>query len=398
MKPTAKNIRSLPDGVHNLERGVYLRVRGNLRTWIYKYQLNGKRRELSLGSALDQTIVGVLAKAAALKAQVAEGVDPAIKRQAEREEKKAAAKVPSVVPTFREFIEPTLAHVEYVRQFTGENTLQSWKRTLGRLAESLGDMRLDAITRDDVAAAFRTIWTTRPRTARDYLNRANGLFAFAKSKGYIEKNPAEWKGNLDALLPSLSTVRRSVPEKHHAALPAEDLKAVVAKLRVSERPIDKALLFGILTAGRCAEWLNAQWSEIDEDAATLSVPQARRKDKKPEPFVIPLSRQAMDILKSVAVTPGCSFVFEGYRSGKPFSGNNVWLRLKTLSDKPVTLHGTRSTFSDWCAQNDKPFIVSEKCLMHNVGGKVFMAYQRDDLLEKRRKLLQEWADFLYGED
>lgn len=395
MKPTARNLRSLPDGVHCLERGVYLRVRGNQRTWIYKYQKDGKRHEVGLGSALDQTIAGVLAKAAAMKLMVSQGADPTAGRKAERAERKAKAKK-EACPTFEEFIEPTLAHVQYMRQFTGAFTLDAWRRTLNALAETLGPRRLDTITRDDIAAAFRPVWSTRPRTARDYLNRANGLFEYAKSKGYVEKNPAEWKGNLDALLPSLSTVRRSVPEKHHAALAPEELSAVAKKLAASDRLIDKALLFGMLTVGRCSEWRCARWEEFDDEACTLSVPQARRKDKKPEPFVVPLSRQAMAIVRSAVVTPGCPYVFEGEKPGTPWTGKSLLDRLSAVADSPVTVHGTRSTFSDWCAQNDKNFLVSEKCLMHAVGGKVFMAYQRDDLLDKRRQLLQEWADFLLG--
>lgn len=397
MKPTTRNLRSLPDGMHCLERGVYLRVREGRGAWIFRYAFGGKRKDISLGTSSNQTIPGVLAKAATYRAMLAEGKDPAEAKRAKKAAEEKAAKVKNC-PTFAEFIEPTVAHVTFLRQFTTEHTTNAWRRTLRAVAKHLGKMRLDAITRDDVAAACRTVWTTRPRTARDWLDRLNGLFEFARSQGYIEKNPAEWKGNLDALLPSLATVRRSVPQKHHAALSAEDLKAVVAKLRVSERPIDKALLFGILTVGRLSEWRLARWDEIDEKKATLSVPQARRKDKKPEPFVVPLSRQAMAILETVAVTPGCPLVFEGGMTGVAFGSVTLLKRIWELTDKPVTIHGTRSTFSDWCALNDKPFIVSEKCLMHNVGGKVFMAYQRDDLLEKRRKLLQEWADFLYGED
>lgn len=397
MKPTTRNLRSLPDGMHCLERGVYLRVREGRGAWIFRYAFGGKRKDISLGTSSNQTIPGVLAKAATYRAMLAEGKDPAEAKRVKKAAEEKAAIVKNC-PTFDEFIEPTVAHVTFLRQFATELTTDGWRRTLRAAAKHLGKMRLDAITRDDVAAACRTVWTTQPRTARDWHNRLNGLFEFARSQGYIEKNPAEWKGNLDALLPSLATVRRSVPEKHHAALSAEDLKAVVARLRASEKPIDKALLFGILTVGRLSEWRLARWDEIDEKKATLSVPQARRKDKKPEPFVVPLSRQAMAILETVAVTPGCPLVFEGSLKGVAFGPVTLLKRILELTDKPVTIHGTRSTFADWCARNGKNFLVSEKCLMHAVGGKVFMAYQRDNLLEQRRGLLQEWADFLYGED
>ena len=400
MKPTTRNIRSLPDGLHCLERGVYLRVRDGRRNWILRYRFDGARKELALGPASALSIPAVQAKVAAVRALIAEGKDPRVVRR----EKKAirqgrlpdASAGENVCPTFADLIEPTLEHVSYMRQFTGAYTLKSWRTSLRKLAKSFGCKRLDAITRDDVVAAVRPMWTTHPRTARDLRSRAAGLFDYAKTLGYIESNPAEWKGNLDALLPSLSTVRRSVPEKHHAALSSEDLRTLAKKLAASDLPVDKAILFGILTVGRCSEWRCAQWDEIDAEARTFSVPQSRRKDKRPEPFVVSLSRQAMEILKHMPVTPGCPYVFEGEAEGRPYSRSYLWRRLAMLSEKPATLHGTRSTFSDWCANNDKNFLVSEKCLMHAVGGKVFMAYQRDDLLDKRRQLLQEWADFLLG--
>lgn len=396
MKPTSKNLKTLPVGIHNLERGVYLRVTtSGKRGWIFKYQLHGRRREMGLGG-VDQPITAVQAKAAQARALLVDGIDPMEEKRAAKAEAKSAA-MKARCPTFAEFVEPTLEHVGFVRQFTGAHTAASWRCTLEAVAKSLGSMRLNEITKDDIAAVYRPVWTEHPRTARDYMNRVNALFEFAMAKGYIEKNPAQWKGNLDSLLPSLSVVRRSKPEEHHAAVSPERLQEIAGWLRerVETSPTARLLLVVMLTACRLSEIRLAEWTEVDDKAATIAVPQSRRKDRKPEPFIVPLSRQALALVRGAPQTGG-KYVFEGRSHNSKISHATPVRYLQTQFEDEITVHGFRSTFSDWCAQNDKPFIVSEKCLMHAVGGKVFMAYQRDDLLEKRRKLLQEWADFLLG--
>lgn len=149
-----------------------------------------------------------------------------------------------------------------------------------------------------------------------------------------------------------------------------------------------------MTVGRSAEFRCAQWDEIDLDAATFTVPPSRRKDKKPYPFVVPLSRQAKALLHRLD-TSG-AFLFS-CRDCRPLNLATVLKIFKSVTDQPITTHGLRSTFADWCAKTEKNFLVSEKCLMHAVGNQVFRAYQRDDLLEQRRALLQEWADYLLPE-
>ena len=143
---------------------------------------------------------------------------------------------------------------------------------------------------------------------------------------------------------------------------------------------------------RGAEFCKAEWEEVSFTDRTLSIPPARRKDKKSYPFQVPLSNQAMRILERLPKKS--KFVFQAKRQGVSVSTGGMIKCIRQQSDFPITVHGARSTFSDWCANNNKNFLVSEKCLMHNVGGAVFMAYQRDDLLDKRRALLQEWADYI----
>ena len=220
------------------------------------------------------------------------------------------------------------------------------------------------------------------------------VFDYAILRGWIEKNPAVWKNNLDAVLPSQAVVLRGKPENHHSAVSSAELGRVVQQLWRGDTVSALCAVFGCLTVGRASEFRCAQWAEIDLDAATFTVPPSRRKDKKPYPFVVPLSRQARALLHRLD-TSG-EFLFS-CRNGRPLTLATVLNTFKSVTDQPITTHGLRSTFADWCAKNEKNFLVSEKCLMHAVGNQVFRAYQRDDLLEQRRALLQEWADYLLPE-
>lgn len=385
-----KSIPTLPVGIHCYERGVYLRVTNHSRSWLYKYQLNGKRRELGLGSA-DQPLSAVLAKVAPLKALVAQGIDPKDQIAQEKAEKKAA-EVKAAMPTFGEYADHAFEKILYLRSFTGEHTEIAWRRDIVVLKGAFGKQRLDAIHRDDVAAFLRQCWTTKPRRGEDLRMRLYGILNVAKGEGLIQSNPAEWKGGLDASLPPMGLVRRSIPVEHHVAMTPEELRGVVGELWKEDSVGAMAVVFGALTAGRANEYIGGRWEEIDLEENTFAVPQARRKDKKPYPHMVPLTRQLLRLLERLD-TSG-DYIFQG-RGRSAVGASTVLRAIKRVSGRDdMTLHGMRSTFSDWCAKNEKNFLVSEKQLMHAVGNAVFQAYQRDDLLEQRRKLMQEWADYL----
>lgn len=385
-------IPTLPEGIYRYERGLYLRVTKTGRFWLLKYTCNGKRREMGLGSALDQNVSAAVAKAARYRAMIVDGIDP-LDKIAEKKEEQRKAEKKAKMPTFEQYAPKTIERIFKVRIFTNVKTEKNWRATVNQICKTeLGKRRIDTIAHDDVFMVLDPLWRTKPRKARDWLNRLNGIFNFAKSDGLIEKNPAEWKGGLDAFLPTMGKVRSDiVPEKHHAALSAEDLRDLVQIAWCRDDVHSLAIVFGALTVGRANEYISGLWDEVNFDEKTFSVPRARRKDKKQDPFVVPLSRQAMLLLERLDTSSKFLFSSQG---GGTVAERTVLNRLKSLTDKPVTLHGMRSTFSDWCARNEKNFVVSEKCLMHAVGNRVFQAYQRDDLLEQRRKLLQEWADFL----
>lgn len=384
---TVKAIPNLPEGIHCYEKGVYLRVTKTGRSWLLKFTLNGKRREMGLGAAQGQAISAVLAKAARAKTLIAEGIDPIEVKSEKREALKEKTAPKRSVPTFSEIASAALDHIVSMRAFRGSRTEGSWNRDLRILGERFGDTPVSEITRDDVAAILSEVWRTHPRKGRDLQSRMLGVFDYCILKGWIEKNPAAWKNNLDAVLPSRSVVLRGKAEEHHAAVSPEDMKEVARRLWNDDDRFSLCALFGILTVGRCSEFSKGKWDEIDLNENTFSVPPERRKDGRGFNHVVPLSRQALALLNRLDTS--------GEKLFGSVSERTLLNRFKNVAEeKPITTHGLRSTFSDWCARNNKNFLVSEKCLMHAVGNRVFRAYQRDDLLDQRRELLQEWADYL----
>jgi len=391
MKPTSKNLLLLPIGMHRYERGLYVRVTATSRSWVFKYQLNGRRREMGFGPVEGQAVSSILGKASAARFQIDRGIDPLAEKEARRAEAVAEAKRAKMV-TFAEFAPKAVERIFKIRKFRGDNTECSWLKTLDRLVKLLGKHKLDEISTRTVVEALEPAWENSASASEELQGRLSNILDVAVTEGYIELNPAAW-ARLKMWLPSPSTLRRAKPAKHHAALSAEDLSSLAQRLWADGSKNSLAILFGILTVGRRQEYLEAKWSEIDTEELTLSVPPERRKDGKLVPHVVPLSRQAQRLLERLDTSSEHLFPGRGCAHISPTSLSNVAASLST-EDKPFTLHGIRSTFSDWCARNEKNFVVSEKCLMHAVGNAVFRAYQRDDLLEQRRKLLQEWADFL----
>lgn len=386
-----KKAKGLPNGVHKLERGVYLRVSGDSRRFIFKYQVTGKRREIGLGSLEGQTITGVLGKVAMMRALIAEGKDPHVSVEPEITKTK---KEEPPCPTLKEFAPQALERLYFLHQWKNKRVrLMVCEGMLrNHIYPCLGDTPINQITTDTVFQFLRTLWQDKTDLAVRCQQLLKMTLGIAVQDGLLKKNPAVWVGNLDALLPAPAKMKRE--EKHHFAVSPEELREVVATLRRSPRKIAKVLLFGILTVCRYSEFAGGQWREVDFSQDTFSVPPKRRKDCKPYPFVVPLSKQAQELLESLPKEG--NFIFALQRDIPP-ANFGVRSALQTMTDRPITIHGTRSTFSDWCAQNNKNFLVSEKCLMHAVGNQVFRAYQRDDLLEQRRHLLQEWADYLYQE-
>ncbi len=275
--------------------------------------------------------------------------------------------------------------------FRNDKHKAQWKSTLATYAAPLNAMPVDTITTDDILAALKPIWTTKPETASRVRGRIEKVLDAAKAKGFrTGENPARWRGHLDHLLSRTLKLTRG----HHAALPYEEVASFVAKLRQREALAASALELCILTAARSGEILGMRWSEVDLEKALWIVPAHRMKAGREHR--VPLSKRAVVILKMLAKARADNeFVFRGNAQGKPLSNMAMQMVLRRMGTKNVTVHGFRSTFRDWAGNvSNFPREVTETALAHVIGDKAEQAYRRGDALEKRRKLMEALGQLL----
>lgn len=254
--------------------GLYLQVtEGGLKTWIYRFMLNGRRRDMGLGRAgnRDVTLAQARDKAAEARKLAKAGIDPIEAAKAE----KAARHVEKVkVKTFQECAEAYIRAHE--AGWGNAKHANQWRNTLATYAyPTLGALPVNAIDTGLVLGVFEPIWATKTETASRVRGRIEAVLDWARTRGYRDgENPARWKGHLDHLLPKKSKVRKV---RHHAALPYEEIAAFMAELRQQEGTSARALEFAILTAARTGEVLSAKWNEIDIDKKLWTIPADRMK-------------------------------------------------------------------------------------------------------------------------
>jgi integrase len=248
---------------------------------------------------------------------------------------------------------------------------------------------VDTITTDDILAVLKPIWTTKAETASRVRGRIEKVLDAAKAKGFrTGENPARWRGHLDHLLPRPIKLTRG----HHAALPYEDIASFIASLREREALAAKALELCILTAARSGEILGMRWSEVNLEKAIWTVPAHRMKAGREHR--VPLSSRALAMLKTLNEVREGEFVFTGRDRNKSLSSMAMEMVLRRMKIENATVHGFRSTFRDWAGNlSSFPREVTETALAHVIGDKAEQAYRRGDALEKRRTLMEAWANY-----
>lgn len=372
---TARTALTLPDGRYLVEQNLYLVVRrgGASRSYILRYTIHGIRRDLSLGDPRSKPLVVARNEAARARLMVAQGMDPKAVRE---EARAAAAKGPCVV--FSAYLPSALEELAKVRQWKARTCIRNSYLAKHLLSADFADKPLDEIGSRDVLRFLSPRWTTSDGASDRALLEM--IFALARSNGVIETpNPAVWKGNLDAFLTPVMKAHRKV---NHYAVSVEELRAGIATAFRTKNPYAHVIAALALTACRRDEVRLARRAEIDLDAGIFTVPPERRKDQRPEPHRVPLSEQARRI-----------FAEWPEECASPVSKGGLLHAFKRVTGNSLaTLHGVRSTFRDWCAETGQDPILAEKSLMHATGTAVQQAYQRSDLLEQRRPLMQEWAD------
>lgn len=389
---TATAVRQIKAaGYHPDGAGVYLQVGASgSKSWVFQYTLRGKRREMGLGSAAVLSLGEARTKAHECRRLLLDGIDPIEHRQAQRESLKLAA---AKSMTFKEAAERCIE--DRRAEWSNAKHAQQWENTLSTYAyPHIGSLAVAAIDTGLVRACLDPIWTTKTETASRLRQRIEAVLDWAKVHGYRSgDNPAAWRGHLEAVMARPTKVAKA---ENHAALPYAQLPAFIKELRKHEGTAAAALEFTILTAARTSETILATPAEFDLKAKTWTIPAERMKAKVEH--TVPLSARAVSVVKRMLKNAG-PYVFPGARDGKPLS-NMAMLELvrgmgtRDATGEPVTVHGFRSTFRQWAAeQTTFPREVAEHALAHRLPDKVEAAYQRGTMVEKRRALMDEWAKF-----
>lgn len=377
MALSARKVESAEPGKHGDGRGLFLFVKpSGARSWVLRYQLAGRRRDLGLGAYPEVTLASAREKALEARRLIAEGRDPLSERKkTEKMTFKAAAS----------------ALIESKRSgWKNAKHAAQWPATLNTYAmPKLGDLDVTVIETADVIAVLKPIWNTKPETANRLRQRIEAVLDYSTAMGVREgDNPARWRGHLDHLLPKPTKVRAV---KHHPALPHSEIAEFMKDLTNRNGVAARALAFTILTASRSGETRGMCWREVDLKNGIWVIPAQRMKAGKEHH--VPLTHEAIAILGPRRDEN--SLIFESEtKQGNQISDMSMISVLRRMGQKEITVHGFRSTFRDWAGESTGfPREVIEAALAHGIKDKAEAAYARSDLLDKRRRLMEAWASY-----
>ena len=377
--------RHLDDGAMPAVRGLYLVVAHERAAhWELRYQINGRARQMGLGSAHTLTLDQARARAREARALLIAKIDPLEKRRSERAALRAAnARAVTFAEATRLFLkqhEPKWRSRIHARQFA--------KSLTDYVLPTIGQVNVADIDTAMVLKALEPHWLTKTETMSRVRGRIEAVLGWATVRGFRSgDNPARWRNHLDKVLPSKNEI---APAEHFAALPFAAVPVLMATLSARQDVAAQALRFTILTAARSGEVLGATWDEINFDTATWTVPAARMKANRAHE--VPLSPAAVELLRSLYPEDGNPFVFIGAR-GAGLAAAALTKLLRRMG-YTATTHGFRSAFSTWAAERTAfPREIAEASLAHVVGSAVERAYRRTTSFDRRRKLVETWARF-----
>jgi integrase len=363
---------------------LYLRVaEGGSKQWIFRYTVNGRNRDMGLGPVHTLTLAEARERATEARKLRLDGIDPIANKRARVAALRAAdAKAKTFADCVKGFIEDNES------SWTSVKHRRQWETSLIKYAYPiLGSLPVAAIDTPLVLRVLKPIWDAKRETASRLRGRIENVLGWATVHHYRSgDNPARWNGLLEHALPAV------VKGDHHAALPYTQVASFMQALRKDTGIVARALEFITLTAVRLGEATGATWDEIDLEAKTWTIPASRMKAD--QEHRVPLSDAAISVLKTVREIRQSDYVFAGFKPGRPIGGDALRELIKKLAGADVTVHGLRSTFRDWAAeQTNVQREVAEVALAHAIPDAVEAAYRRGDLFDKRRKLMGAWAAY-----
>jgi integrase len=372
-------------GYYSDGNGLYLQISKSLtKSWLFIYKLNGKKTEIGLGSIDTTTLAEAREQAQDYRKLLASGINPLIEKRRKEQERLLAN---TLAITFQQC---STSYID-INQHGWKNAKHAsqWKNTLTQYCYPIiGHLSVADIDTALVTKCLEPIWITKNETASRLRGRIEQVLSWATVRGYRSgDNPARWRGHLDQILPKPSKVQNA---KHHPALPYIEVASFMQQLRQQDGIAAKCLEFTILCAARTNETIGATWNEINLDAKTWTIPAERMKAQKEHR--VPLSDRSIDILKEMQLFTTNNFVFP---SGNKGLSNMAMLKLlKRMTIPNITVHGFRSSFRDWAAeQTNHSGDVVEMCLAHTIKNQAEAAYRRGDMFEKRLLLMNDWASY-----
>ena len=368
-----RNLRE-PGKYYDLH-GLFLRIEPTgSRRWVQRVSIAGRQRELGLGSADLVTLAEARELAMSNKKLVRSGGDPIAAKQ----ERIAIPTLNEAIDKVIELNAPTWTNAKHAAQF--KSTLTNY------VTPKLGRRPVSDILAADILSVLQPIWTTKSETARRVKQRIGTVMKWAIAQGYRADDPTL---ALNQVLP-----KQNRKPKHRAFLPYTDVSECLNVIKQSDAMLSTKLAIEllVLTATRSGEVRLANWREINFEARTWIIPAERMKMK--EEHIVPLSDRALEVLREATVLGDDGLIFPGMRSGRPMSDMTMSKLVKELG-YPVDIHGFRTSFRTWVQeQTNTMHEVAERALAHKITDKSEAAYARSDLFEKRRKLMDAWANYL----
>lgn len=407
-KLTALRVEKIKNpGYYGDGKGLWLRVKATgAKSWMYRFMLQGKQREMGLGPYPETSLADARQLAAEAREQTKRGTDPIEARhQAVVDQQTQARLATARLMTFDQCAKAFIKGKQ--AEWKNAKHAQQWENTLTTYASPLiGALPVASVDLTLVQKVLDPIWREKTETASRVRSRIEAVLDWAKVHGYRSgDNPAQWRGNLEKLLPKPKKV--SKPE-NQPALPYQQIGAFMAHLRrqasIGAKPLELAILANV----RAGEVCGAIWNEIDMDNRCWHIPAERMKADKDHH--IPLSDAAIKLLKSLPRIEGTAYVFPGLKKGKTISDSTMNKLIRQMHDaevmagrggyidvkqgRVVVTHGFRSTFRDWAGETTAyAREVIEHAMSHQLKDKAEAAYARGSMFEKRRRLMADWAAF-----
>lgn len=377
-----KNISNAGRYTDNETKGLNLQVKQSLqRYWVLRYLFDGKRYDLSIGSYPEISLKEARKRAIEARNKLNQGINPKPEKKPLIEPAKAAA----TLPTFKEYA--LACHELKSLEWINKKHSNQWINTLRDYAfKEIGDLPINEVDTEHILKILEPIWTTKTETASRLRARIEWVLASATTrKMRLGFNPALWRGHLETILQKPSKV---TPVKHHKALPYKEIPAFIKELKECDSVTALALQFLILNANRTGEVRFGLRQEVVDDL--WIIPAERMKIKKEHR--VPLGKRSLELLAvAKAIDPESIYLFSNNQ--KPLNNVAMANLIKKLK-RSVTVHGFRSAFRDWVAEEtDHSHEVAEKALAHTVANQVEAAYRRGDLLERRKRLSADWESY-----